>query len=75
MTTRGLRNRAQLELGSQLGDLGFDRRCGSTQAKSVDESLKALVHHPYGAIVIGLVALGLLSYALFSFFDARLRRL
>ena len=45
------------------------------QAKSVDESLKALVHHPYGAIVIGLVALGLLCFALSSFFDARLRRL
>jgi uncharacterized membrane protein YidH (DUF202 family) len=46
-----------------------------TQAKSVDESLKALVHHPYGAIAIGLVALGLLCFAFYSFFDARLRRL
>ena len=46
-----------------------------TQAKSVDESLKALVRHPYGAIVIGLVALGLLCFAVYSFFDARLRRL
>jgi uncharacterized membrane protein YidH (DUF202 family) len=45
------------------------------QAKSVDESLKALVHHPYGAIAIGLVALGLLCFAFYSFFDARLRRL
>ena len=46
-----------------------------TQAKSVDESLKALVHHPFGAIAIGLVALGLLCFAFYSFFDARLRRL
>jgi uncharacterized membrane protein YidH (DUF202 family) len=45
------------------------------QAKSMDESLKALVHHPYGAIVIGLVAVGLLCFAFYSFFDARLRRL
>ena len=46
-----------------------------TQAKSVDESLKALVHDPYGAIVLGLVALGLLCFAPYSFFDAGLRRL
>jgi hypothetical protein len=46
-----------------------------TQAKSVDESLKALVHHPYGAIAIGLVALGLVCFAFYSFVDARLRRL
>ncbi len=46
-----------------------------TQAKSVDESLKALVHHSYGALAIGLVALGLLFFAFYSFFDARLRRL
>ena len=45
------------------------------QAKSVDGSLRALVHHPYGAIVIGLVALGLLCFSFYSFFDARLRRL
>ena len=46
-----------------------------TQAKSVDESLKALVRHPYGAVLIGLVAFGLLCFAVYSFFDARLRRI
>lgn len=45
------------------------------QAKSVDESLKTLVGHPYGAVLIGLVAIGLLCFALCSFFDARLRRI
>ena len=45
------------------------------QAKSVDQTLRSLVHHPFGALAIGAIALGLLSYGLFSFIDARLRRL
>ena len=45
------------------------------QAKSVDQTLRALVHHPFGAVAIGAIALGLLSFGAFSFFDARLRRL
>ena len=45
------------------------------QAKSVDQTLRSLVHHPFGALAIGAIALGLLSFGLFSFFDARLRRL
>lgn len=45
------------------------------QAKSVDQTLRALVHHPFGAVAIGAIALGLLSFGIFSFFDARLRRL
>ncbi len=45
------------------------------QAKSVDQTLRDLVHHPFGAVAIGVIALGLLSYGIFSFFDARLRRL
>jgi len=46
-----------------------------SQAKGIDQALKALVGHYYGAILIGFVALGLLCFGLFSFFDARLRRL
>ncbi len=46
-----------------------------SQAKGIDQALKALVHHSYGAISIGAVALGLLSFGMYSFFDARLRRL
>ena len=46
-----------------------------TQAKSVDQTLLALVHHPFGALAIGAIALGLMSFGIFSFFDARLRRL
>ena len=45
------------------------------QAKSVDETLRDLVHHPFGAVAIGAIAVGLLFYGLFSSFDARLRRL
>lgn len=46
-----------------------------SQAKGIDQALEALVHHPYGAVLIGAVALGLLCFALYSFCDARLRRL
>lgn len=44
------------------------------QAKSVDQTLRTLVHHPFGALAIGAIALGLLSFGIYSFFDARLRR-
>ncbi len=46
-----------------------------SQAKGVDQALRALVHHSYGAILIGFVALGLLCFGVYSFFDARFRRL
>jgi hypothetical protein len=44
------------------------------QAKSVDQTLRTLVYHPFGALAIGAIALGLLSFGLYSFFEARLRR-
>ena len=50
-------------------------RSDPAQAKSVDQTLRALVHHPFGAVAIGVIALGLLAFGVFSFFDARLRRL
>jgi hypothetical protein len=46
-----------------------------SQAKSIDQALKALVHHSYGAILIGAVALGLVCYGMYSFFEATIRRL
>lgn len=46
-----------------------------THAKSVDQTLRALVHHPFGALAIGAIAVGLVSFGIFSFFDARFRRL
>jgi uncharacterized membrane protein YidH (DUF202 family) len=45
------------------------------QAKGIDQALKSLVNHSYGTILIGAVALGLLCFGLYSFCDARLRRL
>lgn len=45
------------------------------QAKSVDQTLRTLVYHPFGAVAIGAIALGLLCFGIFSFFDPRLRRL
>jgi len=45
------------------------------RAKSVDQALRALVHHAFGASAIAVIALGLLAFGVFSFFDARLRRL
>jgi hypothetical protein len=45
------------------------------QAKGVDQTLRALVQHPFGALAIYAIALGLLTFGVFSFFDARLRRL
>jgi Domain of Unknown Function (DUF1206) len=44
------------------------------QAKSVDQTLRTVVHHPFGALAIGTIALGPLSFGIYSFFDARLRR-
>ncbi len=44
-------------------------------AKSVDQALRAMVHRSFGALAIALIALGLLAFGAFSFFDARLRRL
>jgi hypothetical protein len=47
----------------------------ASKAKTVDAALKALAHQTYGAALIGLVAVGLLCFGLYSFFEARLRRL
>jgi hypothetical protein len=44
------------------------------QAKSVDQTLRTLVHHPFGALAIGAIAFGLFSFGIFSLVDARLRR-
>lgn len=46
-----------------------------SDAKGIDQALKALVHHSYGAVLISSVALGFLCFGMYSLFDARLRRL
>ena len=59
--------------GVYLIDAGV--KSDPAQAKSVDQTLRALVYHRFGALAIGVIALGLLAFGVFSFFDARLRRL
>jgi len=44
------------------------------KAAGVDGALKRLVREPYGALLLALVALGLLSFGLFSFVEARWRK-
>jgi len=42
-------------------------------AKGPDGALEELLHHPYGHLLLGIVATGLIAYGLFSFAEARLR--
>jgi Domain of Unknown Function (DUF1206) len=45
------------------------------QAKGLDSALTELLHQPFGPILLGIVALGLLAYGVFSFIEARYRRI
>jgi len=44
------------------------------QAKGLGGALSALAQQPFGPWLLGLVALGLIAYGAFSFFEARYRR-
>jgi hypothetical protein len=44
-------------------------------AKGLDSALVALVQQPFGPWLLGLVALGLIAYGVYSFVEARYRRL
>ena len=44
-------------------------------AVGVDGALRRLQHAPYGSAVLAVVAAGLIVFALYSFSDARYRRL
>jgi hypothetical protein len=46
-----------------------------SKATGLDGALRALARQPAGAILLGLVAAGLLAYAAYSFVEARHRRL
>jgi hypothetical protein len=41
----------------------------------VDGALARLHHQPFGPWIVGLVAVGLLTFAVYSFFEGRYRRL
>jgi len=44
------------------------------KAKGLDSALKELLHLPFGPLLLGIVALGLIAYGVYSFAEARYRR-
>jgi hypothetical protein len=44
------------------------------RAEGLDAALKALAAQPFGTYLLGLVGIGLASYGVFCFFDARYHR-
>ena len=44
------------------------------RAEGLDAALKTLATQPFGPVLLGIVALGLASYGVFCFFDARYHR-
>ena len=44
------------------------------QAKGLDGALQELAHQPFGVFLLAIVALGLIAYGLYSFVEARYRR-
>ncbi len=44
------------------------------EAKSLDGALQELAHQPFGPFLLGIVALGLVAYGVYSFVEARYRR-
>ncbi len=45
------------------------------KAKGLDTALSELLHLPFGPVLLGIVALGLIAYGVYSFVEARYRRL
>jgi Domain of Unknown Function (DUF1206) len=45
------------------------------KAVGLDGALAKLAHEPYGPVLLGIVATGLLAFALYSLSDARYRRI
>ena len=44
------------------------------QARGLDAALRTLIQHPFGPLLLGIVALGLVAYGVYSFVEARYRR-
>lgn len=62
-------------LGVVLGTIGFmtilaARTSGSQQIPGFDQALLFLLRQPYGPYLVGLIALGLIAYAIYSFMGA-----
>jgi hypothetical protein len=45
------------------------------EAKGLSGALITLLQQPFGPILLGIVAVGLLAYGIYSFVEARYRRL
>jgi hypothetical protein len=50
-------------------------RFNPDQAKGLDASLKTVAHQPFGRVVLFVAAVGLLAFAIWSFIEARYRKL
>ena len=44
------------------------------QAKGLDSALQTLAQQPFGPVLLGIVGLGLIAYGVYSFVEARYRR-
>jgi hypothetical protein len=44
------------------------------QARGLDGALRTLIQQPFGPVLLGIVALGLVAYGVYSFVEARYRR-
>jgi len=44
------------------------------EAKGLDTALRTLIQQPFGPVLLGIVALGLVAYGVYSFVEARYRR-
>jgi hypothetical protein len=50
-------------------------RFNPDQAKGLDASLKTVAHQPFGRVLLFVAAVGLLAFAIWSFIEARYRKL
>jgi hypothetical protein len=50
-------------------------RVDPNQAKGLDAVLQTVVQQPYGRVLLGLTVVGMLAYALWSFFEAAFREI
>lgn len=50
-------------------------RHSASQAKGLSGALQVLIHQPFGPVLLAVVALGLIAYGVFSFVQARYRRM
>ena len=44
------------------------------EAKGLDAALRTIIQQPFGPVLLGIVALGLVAYGVYSFVEARYRR-